>query len=956
MKQRDIGELLQEILPQERVKCKLIDLVASASDAGFYYLRPVAVVYPVSESEIIKLFKFSQSQGIPLVFRCAGTSLSGQSITDGILVDLSRHWRKVSVEGNGNFIRVQPGVIGAIANAQLSCFGRKIGPDPASIGSAMMGGIISNNSSGMCCGVKDNTYHTLHSIRFVLPNGKTYDTAEPLDKYRFMVECPEIHDGLSALRERIVSSPQIIGRLRHKYLSKNTVGYGLNAFLDHGEPLEILARLLVGAEGTLAFVSEAMLRTIPDHLHKSTALLYFADITQACAAIPLLTESGAAAIELMDRAALKSIAHIEGIPEQIRLLPDRAAALLIEYQEEDTEALDLRVTAFRQMEAGVALLEPATFSSNRSEQALLWKVRKGMFPSVGAVRARGTTVILEDVAFPVSVLGEAIHDLQALFLQYDYLNAIIFGHAKDGNIHFVITQAFDGEQDVLRYKAFLEQLVELVVKKYDGALKAEHGTGRNMAPFVEAEWGTEIYQLMQEVKQLVDPLNLLNPGVILNADGNAHVMDLKTLTQVEQEVDKCMECGFCEQKCPSRDLTLTPRKRIVVRRELMKLKAEGNGSEYRELLGQYQYQGLDTCAVDGLCATACPVDINTGDLVKRLRRESHSPLANHIALLIAKNFKFVSHMVRFALVSGLLVNKLFGKGTMFRLTMGFRRLMPSFPIWTGQIALARGIPATTEAGPLKVVYFPTCISRLLGERDKGKKGVMQTLVDVAAKAGIAVLIPRKVDHNCCGQIYSSKGFKDAFSQSANDTIELLWSQTQQGLHPVVLDISSCTQTITGCRGVLSETNKSRFDALRFMDSIDFLYDMVLQRLKITQRKERIVLHNVCSLMKMKGLEDKLLALAKHFSKTVTQPLLAGCCGMAGDRGFLYPELTRAANAGQAAELKNLVFDGCYSSSKTCEMALSDAIGMDYLSVLYLVDECSDPLATSGIGSSSSNGS
>ncbi|MFA6083802.1 FAD-binding and (Fe-S)-binding domain-containing protein [Mucilaginibacter sp.] len=265
-----------------------------------------------------------------------------------------------------------------------------------------------------------------------------------------------------------------------------------------------------------------------------------------------------------------------------------------------------------------------------------------MFPSVGAVRASGTTVILEDIAFPLATLGDAISDLQQLFIKHNYHNAIIFGHAKDGNIHFVVTQAFDTAAEVERYNGFLNDVVSLVVKKYQGTLKAEHGTGRNMAPFVETEWGGVIYQVMKELKAVIDPENLLNPGVIINTDKIAHIKNLKDLPQVEEEVDRCTEYGFCEQKCPSRNITLTPRKRIVVRRELLKLKRRGGKKQYNKLLDEYQYDGLDTCAVDGLCATACPVDINTGDLVKRLRRENHSEIANSIALLSAENFKSVN--------------------------------------------------------------------------------------------------------------------------------------------------------------------------------------------------------------------------------------------------------------------------------------------------------------------------
>jgi D-lactate dehydrogenase len=937
----NIGKLLEAILPDDRIKTNLIDLVASASDAGFYYLRPQAVVLPVSEDEVIKLFAFSKQHKIPLVFRTAGTSLSGQSVTDGILVDLSQHWNKVTIENDGQSVRVRPGAIGANVNTYLKKYQRKIGPDPASINAAMMGGIISNNASGMCCGVSKNSYHTTKYLRFILPNGKTFTTESPIDYERFQTECAELYDQLKHLRQQIVNDPEVYDKIREKYQTKNTVGYSVNAFIDYEEPMDILAHLLIGAEGTLGFIAEAVLETVNDYPEKLTAMLYFTDIYSACKAISPLTTSGAAAVELMDRASLQSIENIEGMPAVIKTLPENAAALLVEYQGNTQDELKLQMDSFMSISSDLALLNAAEFTAIPAEQALFWKVRKGMFPAVGAVRASGTSVILEDIAFPVDSLGDAISDLQLLFKKHGYTRAIIFGHAKDGNIHFVVTQAFDTSAEVERYRVFLQDVVDLVVKKYNGALKAEHGTGRNMAPFVETEWGGEIYRVMKTVKELIDPENLLNPGVIINADKNAHIKNLKELPQVEEEVDRCIECGFCEHKCPSRDITLTPRKRIVVRRELLNLKNKGNKVQHDELLHQYQYQGLDTCAVDGLCATACPVDINTGDLVKRLRRENHSSTENRLALFTAKNFRGVYKTVRFALASGILINKIFGPRAMYRLTKTLRKVVPSFPLWSNQLGLAKAVPGSQikEANMQSVVYFPACISRAMGECEPGQKGVMQTFMDVSAKAGINVIIPTNIEKNCCGQIYSSKGFKDAYIYTVNETIDKLWFDTNNGKFPVVLDISSCTQTITHCRSALSEENKIKFDQLQIIDSITYIHDYVMSNISVTKKKTHIALHPVCSLQKMPGLETKFSKIAATFATNVNQPVFAGCCGMAGDRGFLHPELTRSATLPEANEVKADNYDGYYSSSKTCEIALSEAVGKNYHSILMLVDEC-----------------
>ncbi|SKB52579.1 FAD-binding and (Fe-S)-binding domain-containing protein [Daejeonella lutea] len=940
----DIGKLLENILPKERIKCRLVDLVAYASDAGFYYLRPKAVVRPVNEDEIIAILQFSHEHKVPVTFRTGGTSLSGQSITDGILVDLKQYWNQIEIEDSGNRVRVQPGITGTMVNVFLKKHKRKIGPDPSSIDSAMIGGILSNNSSGMCCGVSMNSYHTTKHVRFILPNGKSFSTEIKDDYVRFEQECPEIYSSIQSLSQQISENPVLAERIRTKYLTKNTVGYSLNSFIDYSHPLDIFSHLLIGAEGTLGFIAEAVMETVPDYPYKSTAFIYFQDIYSACQAIKPLTDTGAEAVELMDRASLRSIENIKGVPSILKSLPEPTAALLVEYQANTVEELDTKIESLSPHSKEFLLLQPIVFTRDTVEQALYWKLRKGMFPAVGAVRASGTTVILEDIAFPVEQLGDAILDLHVLFAKYNYDNAIIFGHAKDGNIHFVVTQSFNSASEVDRYDRFLQEVVDLVVNKYDGTLKAEHGTGRNMSPFVETEWGSEAYQIMKQLKAVIDPENLLNPGVIINEHKDAHILDLKSLPTVEEEVDRCIECGYCEHKCPSRNITTTPRQRIVIRRELALLKSKGDMVTHKHLSSQYQYDGLDTCAVDGLCATSCPVDINTGDLIKRLRRENHSDFANNTALWISRNFKTVTAVVNFALSSGEVINKLFGKNAMVGVTKTIKKIIPPFPLWSNQLHTTgrikgkystRIVEYTTEQSA--VVYFPTCISRVMGGADN-KKSIPEAFLSVSHKSGIQVIIPEGIDALCCGQLFSSKGFNMAYASKCNETVEKLWHITNEGRIPVVLDVTSCSQTLQKSRPILDELNKQRFDQLTIIDSIDYLHDHVIPAVNVVEKKGSIVLHPVCSLQKM-GLERKFLAVANHFTEFVHIPVNAGCCGMAGDRGFLFPELTAAATAPEAGDVKLKQYDGYYSSGKTCEIAMSEAVGKNYESVLYLADEC-----------------
>ena len=937
----DIGMELLTILPADRIKTRYIDLVTYGSDAGFYYLLPRAVVQPVSEAEVVALFDFSHRHRVPLVFRAGGTSLSGQSITDGILVEIGRYWRKVRVIDDGRLVQVGPGITGAMVNAHLKPHGRKIGPDPSSIASALMGGILSNNSSGMCCGVAGNSYHTTRSVRFILPNGKTFDTSDPGEHERFEKECPQVFGELRELRDSVLSDASLRGKIRDKYKIKNTVGYSLNAFLDYTHPLDITAHLLIGGEGTLGFIAGAVLETLPQYRYRSTALVYFPDLHAACEAIVPLRETGAEAVELMDRASLRAIEHIPRVPPVIGSLPSSAAALLVEFQDDSEQGLRAKIDGFSARVPGLSLLQPPEFTTDRNEQELLWKVRKGLFPSVGAVRKSGTTVILEDIAFPLDRLGDALTELRALFDKHGYADAIVFGHAKDGNIHFVITQSFHTDADVTRYDRFIRELVTLVVNRFGGALKAEHGTGRNMAPFVETEWGGEAYAIMQRLKRCIDPDNLLNPGVIISGDGEAHIRDMKQLPSVEREVDKCIECGYCEQVCPSRDLTMTPRRRIVARRVLRLLETNGDKQNHKRLLEQYRYDGLETCAVDGLCSTACPVDINTGDLVKRLRKENHSVWGKRVALVVAKNFRVTEWIVGMGIRIGSGMNRSFGRMTMTRLTGAMRKVVSRMPVWPVELGAVSAMPRGVidhkgSGGPgSSVVYFPACVSRIMTVKGHS---VMDAMISVSRKAGIELLLPETVRGACCGQLFSSKGFGEAFAYTSNRIVGYLWEVSRQGELPVVTDISSCAYTLLHApfRDTLDEENRRRYDKLRILDSVDFLHDLVLPLAHGVRRTEDVVLHPVCSLQKM-NTTDKLVSVARHFARSVNVPMQTGCCGMAGDRGFIFPELTESATRDEAAEVRPRQYDGYDSSAVTCELALTQAVGKDYVSVLFLAD-------------------
>jgi D-lactate dehydrogenase len=907
---------LAAFLRPDQILDRPIDRAAYASDASFYRLVPQVVVRPGSLDDIRELFALSRRQRIPLTFRAAGTSLSGQAITDGILVDISRYWRAIQPLDDGRRVRVQPGAIGGHVNRALAPLEARIGPDPASIDAAMMGGILANNSSGMCCGVVQNSYHTLYSLLFVLPSGTTIDTADP--EAAATLECaePRLATGLRSLRDRVRSNSDLAARIRRKYRAKNTTGYSLNALIDFDEPIDILRHLLIGSEGTLAFIAEAVLKTVPELPVRYTGLLLFPDIAAACRAVRPLADAGAAALEVMDRAALRSVAHVPGVPESLASAGPDVAGLLVEFQEQLGTSIEAIASRAAAVTASMDLYEPARFTAEAVERALLWRVRKGMFPSVGAVRPRGTTVLTEDIAVPIDALAPAVTDLRRIFHTHGYDDAIVFGHAKDGNLHFVLSQSFNDAAAIEQYARLMDDVVEMVVGTYDGALKAEHGTGRNMAPFVETEWGPDAYAIMKELKALVDPDQLLNPGVILNSDPRIHLKDIKSLPQVEEEVDRCIECGFCESYCPSRDLTLTPRQRIMIRREM-----ERPGADRAALVAAFEYDGLQTCAVDGLCQLACPVRIDTGQLTKKLRQRSQPAWAEGIAGWTAQHFGLGSSLARTGLrVAGHLPASVVARAGL-----------------TGPLPHAAGDLPRTNASTADAIYFPGCVSRILGPLpgEESSMSVAATFVEVAARAGLTLAIPPDASSHCCGMPYSSKGLNAAHAIAANRTIEWLWSASKDGRLPIVTDTSPCTYSLTSGDGLTPE-NRDRRARLRIVDGLEYFATHVLPQLSIVQQPGVVTVHPVCSLVKL-GRTDHLMAIAAACSESVFVPVSTGCCGFAGDRGWLVPELTASATHGMAEEVRSRELRGQYSSSRTCEIGMSRATGRPYRSWIYLLE-------------------
>lgn len=906
---------------------------AASRDAGFYSLKPQVIVRPEDEFDIVALFEYARQSGNTLTFRAAGTSLSGQSLTDSILVDISRGWKNAEVLNGGKMIKTQPGVIGGHLNRKLHRYSRVIGPDPASISACMAGGILANNSSGMRSGILRNAYSTISSIRFILPSGFVIDTKDTSSDDRLRMFAPDIYGGLLDIKNEISANAALVNKIRKQYNLKNVVGYQLNSFLDFEKPVDILAHLMIGSEGTLGFISEAVLETFPDEPEKLTGMLVFANLNDAAAAIVPVRRTGVSALEIVDNKSLQSVSSLQAIKDTLGEIDDSMSILLFEFQEADKKTIELKLGDLEKLTGELELKTKPLLTWDAAKQAELWSIRSGLLPSLGASRTAGTTFILEDICFPLEIIDQAIPALSELFIKFNYTETGIYGHGMDGNLHFMLTQNFADKREIERYGAFMDALAELVIDRFEGSMKAEHGTGRNIAPFVEKQWGGDAYSFMKRIKNLIDPHNILNPGVILNDDDSCHLKNIKDYPVLFNDADKCIECGFCEPVCPSADLTQSPRKRIVLLRERAAGRCEDDISDS----WNYEYNVNETCAVDGLCSLACPVGINTGDIVKSNRNNSRGRVGNGIADLLSENFNILETAAKSAVFAGHLAEYLFGSERLNRIINLYKRVLRLDKVhhWNDKTGYPEKI-ISPNAKDYTFLYFPTCISRMTGKpADVSRSSLFEVITEIAKKANINLKIPDKVNNYCCGTIFASKGYRNAYLKSINKLIDMFWSETGGGKMPVVFDSSSCAQTAKSCRNDLTEDLKRKYDDLTILDITEFLADYVLPLVNIKNRQKRVVLHQTCSSVRL-NIENKIEEIAKVCADEVIVPETQGCCGMAGDRGLLFPELTESATKFEAGEIAEIKAEGYYSSNLPCETAMSSSTGKQYLSVAYLV--------------------
>lgn len=936
----DIRGALRGFLAEEQIFDNDLMRDIYARDASYFNITPQVIVRPRTAGEVAQVLATARRFGVGVTMRAAGTSLSGQTLGCGIICELRTNFHDCRVCDNGKRVWFEPGLTVNQVNDILRPYGTKLGPDPASSKAAMMGGVLANNSSGMQAGVEFNSYHTLVSMEFMLANGHTYNSAVDSDRIRFEREESELCRGLMEIRREILADQEVKEKVERKYRIKNVTGYAMNSFTDYDKPIDIFIHLLIGSEGTLAHIISAELNTRPLCSDYSSSMLYFDSVVSAAATAKQLGDSGALAVELMDYGSLRAS---QGLSAD---MPAGTTAMLIDYGDFSREALDAKLRDIEpELRKLKGLIHQEAFTTTEAARAALWKLRDGVFPCVAGVRDPGSTVILEDIVAPVARLDEMVEGVQQLFKSHGYDGAI-FGHARDGNMHPLVTGTLDSEKSRTNFADFIERFVDLVVG-LDGSLKGEHGTGRAMAPFVEREWGAKIYDMMRRVKKLADPQGILNPGVIINDDPEAFIKPIKSLDLFGEamgymEADRCMECGYCEHCCPSRFVTLTPRQRLQAQRLMASAAARHDDEKLKSYRKTYKYSGNDTCCTDGTCSIQCPLGINTAVVTDAVRRENNGSLFDKALTFSASRYGGAVKGIRGMLRLGKAAEKVVTPKPLEWITSVAHDVYSQIPHWSPNFPKPARIPWQTTENP-DFIYFPACVTRIFGGSNLGKDDLITVMERLGRRAGFKLSVPKEFEGVCCSQIWEHKGDKAGEITMANRAVEEFYRQSDGGRIPIVCDTTSCTHTLltmakeNASQHILTEENAAKLTKLKFLDITQWLHDYVMPRVEVKRKKRSVCLHPTCA-SKLLNLAPLMVEVARQCAEKVTLPRNQFCCGSGGDRGFLFPEVVRTATRPEKEAIGDADFDGYYSLARTCEISMTGTIGKPYESIAYLVDE------------------
>ncbi|MBX3324761.1 MAG: FAD-binding and (Fe-S)-binding domain-containing protein [Nitrospira sp.] len=768
---RAIANDLRALLGSSKVKDDVPTITAYAVDASIYRISPKAVVLAESEDDMAATIRYAVSRGIPLTPRAAGTNLTGSAIGSGIILDVSRLNRILEVNREERWARIQPGIVLAELNKQLSSQGLLFGPDPSSGDMCKLGGMIANNSSGPHTlrygSVKDN----VRNLRLCLTSStwieaRAYRLDDPaLERVLTMV--PALRDVLVLTQ----AHAELIAAKRPT-VSKNSSGYNLFGLADGlAQGLFDLPKLFVGSEGTLGVVSEATLTLAEKPAATLTALIHFRSLEEVGEAVPQLLTLQPSALEIMDANTLNLIGRGQhGIPQ------DAAATLLLEL-DADSEAVDLHAQA----EALGVICRPyrlasaptLAFDAERREQ--LWKARKALYPTLYRFDPKKKPInFVDDVVVPAQRISDLIRYLEEFF-DGQQIPVAIFGHIGNGNAHIVPLLDVNDRGDFHKMVQTYQEVHSTVLNRFGGSICGEHGDGRIRAELVKTMFGEELYDLFVQVKRVFDPGNVLNPGIKLS---NASFTDHIDYTRLSKS---CATCAKCNAVCPvydvfqSEDMSSRGWFEIVTSKDYSYLNSK---------------RVVEACLNCKSCRTICPAGVDVSDLILRKRAEHPNRLAGRIFTLQAKGAVFES-VLRFLGVTQRLWDRPVVRRLLERITTPIMKglaptarlphdlVLPKLASRQLRERYAHLIPDGADSPPARpVAYFHGCAANYFDD------GVGDAVIEVLKKHGVEPALPPQ---RCSGTPVQTYGHVDLARDGARFNLRSFASYDS-----IVTGCASCT--------------------------------------------------------------------------------------------------------------------------------------------------------------------
>ncbi len=498
-----------------------------ATDESIYFVMPQAVAVPQSTADLAAILRFAERHGVAVTARAGGTSLAGQAVGPGIILDLSRQFERIlRVDAAAGSVEVEPGVVLGDLNAALAPHGKQFGPDPSSFESCRVGGMVGNNASGVHHRMWGAVVDNVLSLTLLLTNGEVIRTG-PVDLHSrgYGELCAK--DTLEGRLYREV--PSVIRRSRAgekptwPKVEKSSSGYRLDKALE-GSTFD-LGKLICGSEGTLAIVLAATLRIVDRPGAKGLLVLYFKSLKDAARGVVEAVATGASAVEMIDERVVEALRE-RAPKDAARFKPDTRAALFVEYLGKDGPEVEARMEAgWRRLREGTGLAVDDQATTDPATMEDLWRIRRGVEPLLSEMGGSRVPVgFVEDTAVPLERLAEHVEALYAIFERHG-LRAAAYGHAATGHLHI---RPFLDLRNASDRATMREVAAEVFshTRRLGGTMSGEHGDGLVRSEFLASFFG-DAFEAMVEIKRLFDPKGILNPGKKTQAAPGQIVRDLR---------------------------------------------------------------------------------------------------------------------------------------------------------------------------------------------------------------------------------------------------------------------------------------------------------------------------------------------------------------------------------------------------------------------------------------------